>query len=428
MHKAEQVASPALNNQNIYEVNIRQYTVEGTFSAFAQHLPRLYHMGVKIIWLMPIYPIGKKNRKGSLGSYYCIRNFTALNPEFGNEIDFANLVAQIHSMDMRIIVDWVANHAAWDNEWTIKHADFFLKDEAGNFKNAYDWDDVIQINHANEAQQQSMIAAMQYWITNYNIDGFRADLAHLTPLPFWVKAKKYLSKIKPNLIWLAETEEIDYHQVFNITYTWKWMHEMELFCQGKKTLLEAVKVLEYYKNEFPQNAIRMFFTSNHDENSWNGTEYEKYGAFAQLMAVFSCCFVGIPLIYTGQELPIYNRLPFFDKAAVPWRAINELHTFYKTLYQFRAQNKLFETATLKNVSIIYELLEKNILAFGIKIKGNSTLVFLNFNTHQIEETVLFDNFLETYHNPFDNEEILISSTFVLNLPPAGFIILQNSKN
>ena len=416
-----------ITNQNIYEVNIRQYTVEGTFNAFATHLPRLQHMGVKIIWLMPIYPIGVKNRKGSLGSYYSISNFKAVNNEFGSAHDLVSLITQIHAMGMKVILDWIANHAAWDNVWAIDNPDYFLSDTEGNFLQAFDWDDVIQINHANASQQMAMINAMEYWVTNFDIDGFRADLAHLTPLPFWMAAKAHLTTIKKHLIWLAETEEPTYHQVFDISYTWRWMHEIELFCQGKKSLLDAVNVLESYKTDFPTNAIRMFFTSNHDENSWNGTEYEKYGKYALNLAVFSCCFVGLPLLYTGQELPNTNRFPFFDKAPIVWRPINDLHTFYKTLYTFRSQTKLYSTATLAAVKFNYQLLALNILAFSIEDGDDEVVVFLNFNPQTIENYVPLCHSTKVYRNVFLDKLITVDDDFLLTLPSAGYLVLEKTN-
>jgi alpha-amylase len=205
---------------NIYEVNIRQYSAEGSFNAFSKSLPRLKDMGVEVLWFMPIHPIGKINRKGTLGSYYSIADFKAVNPEFGTADDFKNLVKLAQDMGMKVIMDWVANHAAWDNVWTKDHPEYFVQDEAGNFKPPYDWTDVIQIDHHNIAEQDAMIDAMQYWVTEFDIDGFRADLAHLTPLAFWHKARTAIEPLKANLLWLAESEEVNYHEVFDATFTW----------------------------------------------------------------------------------------------------------------------------------------------------------------------------------------------------------------
>jgi alpha-amylase len=413
-----------LLNTNIYEVNIRQYTPEGTFAAFATHLPRLHHMGVEVIWLMPVQPIGIKNRKGTLGSYYSVKDYKAVNEEYGSLEDFATLVEQVHALGMKIIIDWVANHTAWDNVWVNERPHFFMKDDHGNFKNAFDWEDVIQINHKSIEQQVSMINAMQYWVTNFNIDGFRADLAHLTPLTFWIEARTRLSKIKKDLIWLAETEDIEYHKAFDISYTWKWMHTAELFCRNEATLSDCLNDLKWYKYDFPTQAQRMFFTSNHDENSWNGTEYEKYGNFVKTMAVFSCTYVGIPLIYSGQELPNKKRLPFFDKDTIDWNPINELHTFYKTLFDLRKTNDLYKTATSQNVRFLEELIPKNILAYQIEDNGNGVLVFLNFTNEQIEEHINLSHVNGSYKNLFTGKEEQINGQLSLSIEPCGYLVLE----
>ncbi len=415
-----------LSNSNIYEVNVRQYTPEGTFEAFAKHLPRLKHMGVEILWFMPIHPIGLVNRKGSLGSYYSVRDFKDVNPEFGSKSDFDSLVNQIHALDMKIIIDWVANHAAWDNVWTVDNTNFFLRGEQGNFKNAFDWDDVIQINHESIEEQHAMIDAMQYWVKKHNIDGFRADLAHLTPIDFWVKARTHLTSIKQNLIWLAETEEPAYHKAFDISYTWKWMHEAELFCKGDKTLLDCVNVLKWQKEAFPKTAQRLFFTSNHDENSWNGTEYEKYGKAVKNFAVFSTTFIGIPLLYSGQELPNIKRLPFFDKDEIAWQPINELHTFYKTLFEIRKRNALYKNATIDDVHFYEEFLAENILAYKIEKNDEAVLVFLNFTDELKTITLNVEMKKLNYRNLFTEEIIFFDNLTQIKISPFNNLVFMKN--
>ncbi len=222
-----------LNNAVIYEVNIRQYSPEGTFNAFAAHLPRLKELGADILWLMPIHPIGLKKRKGTLGSYYSISDHKGINPEFGNAGDLRSLVTKAHAFGMKIIIDWVANHTAWDHVWTKTHPEFFVRNDKGDLTAPYDWDDVIQIDHSNSGEQVAMQDAMQYWIEEFDIDGFRADLAHLTPLQFWKDARLKLTPLKKDLVWLAETEEIFYHEAFDISYTWEWMHATEKFSKKR---------------------------------------------------------------------------------------------------------------------------------------------------------------------------------------------------
>jgi alpha-amylase len=413
-------AAPFLSNSNIYEVNIRQYTNEGTFNAFSEHLPRLKDMGVEILWIMPIHPIGKLKRKGTLGSYYSISDFKAVNPEFGNEVDFKNLIAKVHDLGMKLIIDWVANHTAWDNVWTKTNPDFFVRDEHRNFKAPYDWEDVIQIDHTNVNEQLAMIDAMQYWVSEYDIDGFRADLAHLTPLQFWIDARTTLTPLKKDLIWLAETEEKDYYQAFDISFTWKWMHITEQFAKGKNSLADCMQVLYEYKNNFEEDNFRMFFTSNHDENSWNGTEYEKYGEFAEAYAVFACMFDSVPLIYSGQELPNKKRLQFFDKDTIQWQPDIELHSFYKSLYELRKRNNCFNKNTI--IHFYDELISKNILAYKLSNNYDEILVFLNLNTASIVEQLGVTN--TNYLNIFTNVKSAIGQEFLLELNAGGYCVFE----
>jgi alpha-amylase len=413
-----------LKGSNLYEVNIRQYTPEGTFNAFASHLPRLKDMGVQILWFMPIHPIGSLNRKGSLGSYYSVQNFEAVNPEYGTLADFKNLVEQIHALDMKIIIDWVANHAAWDNLWTTTNPEFFIQDEQGNFKNAFDWDDVIQINHTSEGEQKAMINAMKYWVIDMDIDGFRADLAHLTPLPFWINARLQLAPFKKDLIWLAETEEPSYHQAFDMSYTWKWMHAVELFVRKEKSLLDCVAILKEHKNIFYAQALRLFFTSNHDENSWNGTEYEKYGIFAKALAVFAFTYGGVPLIYSGQELPNKKRLQFFDKDTIEWDGTFDLHDFFKALLTLRKRKEKLFSADNTLVTIFEELLSKNILAYHIKNEEEEVLVLLNMNEGSTIEYLQLPNVNGLYKNIFTESEIEIPEKYVMELKGGAYCVFE----
>ncbi len=417
--------SPAfLKNSNMYEVNIRQYTPEGTFNAFAEHLPRLKDMGTEILWLMPIYPIGIVNRKGTLGSYYSIQNFVAINPKFGTTEDFKNLVEKAHALGMKIIIDWVANHTSWDNVWTKTNPAFFEQDEQGNFKSPFDWDDVIQLDHTNGEQQKAMIAAMKYWVTNFNIDGFRADMAHLIPLQFWINARMQIAPCKKDLIWLAETEDIPYHQAFDVSYTWKWMHITEQFIKKEKSLWDCVSLLQEYKRDFPVNALRLFFTSNHDENSWNGTEYEKYGVLAKAFAVFACTYMGVPLVYSGQELPNTKRLQFFDKDEITWQPNIELHHFYKTLFALRKRKHTLYSAIDTSLYFFEELLSKNILAYQLKNEEEEVLVFLNMNTAGVLEYVELPSINGMYKNIFTEASTEIPQKYLLALEGGGYGVLE----
>ncbi len=410
---------------NIYEVNIRQYTDEGTFNAFAKALPRLRDMGVEVLWIMPIHPIGKINRKGTLGSYYSISDFKSVNPEFGTADDFKNLVKLAHESGMKLIMDWVANHASWDNVWTIDHPGYFVRDEAGNFKAPYDWTDVIQIDHTNTAQQDAMIDAMKYWVTDFDIDGFRADLAHLTPLEFWKKARTTIEPIKPNLFWLAESEEINYHQVFDATFTWEWMHSTADFYKGKIKINALYDVLAKYDIDFPAEAYRMYFTSNHDENSWNGTAFEKYGDMLKPLVVFNCTWNGIPMIYSGEEMPNGQRLQFFDKDVIEWNGKYELHDFYKTLLTLRKTNPALSTAD-PAVTTFHIITEggKNIMSYLRKNDNDEVLVFLNLSNEVTGFTIKDQLINGNYTNVFNKTEISLTPDTFIKMQPWDWLVFE----
>ena len=348
------------NSANIYEVNIRQYTNEGTFNAFAKNLPRLKDMGVKILWLMPVTPISEEKRQGSLGSYYACSDYVSINPEFGDIDDFKNLVQQAHDLDMKLIIDWVANHTGCDHHWRNEHADWYEHDAAGNFIERHGWVDVIDLNYQNKNMRAAMIECMKYWITECDIDGFRCDMAHLVPLDFWVEAKQQCETIK-QLFWLAECEVPEYHKVFDVTYAWRWMHATENLVKNYGSLQDIKDVLKVYQ-DYPKDALKLLFTSNHDENTWNGTEYEKYGEAAKAFAVFTFTWACMPLIYSGQELPNLKRLKFFDKDFIEWNNNQpELEDFYKRLLTLKSSNKaLHETG---NINVLPTEFNERIFAF-----------------------------------------------------------------
>lgn len=392
------------------------------------HLPRLKEMGVEIIWLMPVHPIGFINRKGTLGSYYSIKDFNDVNLEFGTKEDFRNLVTAIHELGMKVIIDWVANHAAWDNVWTETNPDFFIRTETGAFISPYDWDDVIQVDHSNYSQQNAMIAAMEGWVRDYNIDGFRADLAHLTPLEFWKNARKATSRLKKDLIWLAETEEISYHEAFDISFTWEWMHATEALAKGSPRVESLLMILKKYREVFPPQAHRMFFTSNHDENSWNGSAREKYGDFVKALDVMNSTYNSIPLIYNGQEVPVEKRLLFFDKDPIDWSLGLSCQDFYKTLLVLRKRNVAVQSG-YDNVGFFESIAADNILGYYRTMENEVVVVLLNFTQSivpvqiEIADSSLYGTFIDI----FSGKQQKIESSLHIILQPAGYVVLEKVK-
>ena len=390
-------------NTNVYEVNLRQYTQEGTFNSFSKHLPRLKDMGVQTLWFMPITPISEKLKKGTMGSYYACSDYISINPEFGTINDFKLLVKQAQTMGFKVIIDWVANHTGWDHIWTIEHPEWYEKDEStGDFKRASGMDDIIELDFRNKQMRKAMIEAMKFWIRECDIDGFRCDLAFWVELDFWIEAKAELDKVK-KLFWLAEADVLDspeYMQVFDAAYTWTWMHRTEEFYKKGFLLHDLLNVLDRYQQA---PGIKAWFTSNHDENSWNGSEYEKYGDAAKMLAVFSCTWPGIPLIYSGQELPNVKRLWFFEKDTIEWKDNPELHNFYKTLLHAQTTNPAlrFDSALHR----IHSSGDEKVLGYLRKNQDDEVLVLLNFSPDPIR-LELFDHRAEgSFKNIFTGKEV-----------------------
>ena len=370
------------HNTNIYEVNVRQYTEEGTFRAFEKEMPRLKAMGVKTLWFMPITPISQKVKKGTMGSPYAAHDYTSINPEFGTMEDFKHMVDEAHKLGFKVIIDWVANHTGWDHVWTVQHPDWYIHDADGKFHIASGMDDIIELDYKNPAMRQGMIEAMKFWVRETNIDGFRCDLASWVEVDFWAQARPEVEKVKP-LFWLGEFDELEnpeYGKVFDASYVWSWMHKTEDY--NKKNLpLQDLKDLLHKYSAIGDSSMRAWFTSNHDENSWNGTEYEKYGDLAKPLAVFSATWNGVPLLYSGQELPMKTkRLEFFEKDPIPWTGTYELADFYKTLLNLKSNNPALRggdpavTTYLLNTSA-----NDKILSYVRKNGKDEVLVVLNMS-------------------------------------------------
>ena len=326
---------------NIYEVNVRQYTPEGTFRAFAKSLPRLKQMGVQTLWFMPINPIGILDRKGELGSYYAIRNYKAINPEFGNMDDWKALVKQCHAMGFKVIIDWVANHTAADHYWLQSHPDFYVRDSITHKAvSPFDWTDARKLNYKNPELCDTMIATMEYWIKETHIDGFRCDVAFEVPKAFWTRCIAQLRKDK-NIFMLAEASEPWIHEAgFDATYTWSDLNVMKDIVTGKLKATALDSSLNNTDRDFPKNALRMFFTSNHDENSWNKSDYgtmpgKSHAPFAVLTQTMKR---SVPLIYTGQEEPHLDSISFFYKNTVSFGKYARA-AFYHKLLALRKRNE-----------------------------------------------------------------------------------------
>lgn len=333
----------------LYQVNVRQYSKAGTIQAVQADLPRLKALGVDILWLMPMQPIGKRHRKGGLGSYYSISDYTAVNPEFGSLADAKAFVAEAHRLGLKVILDWVANHTAWDHPWTTEHKDWYKLNAKGEIypvtfnegqPGEEHWDDVVALNYQSDALRGAMIDAMSFWVREVGMDGFRCDVASLVPTGFWVRARKALDAIKP-MFMLAESDAVELHTsgAFDLTYDWSLTDQVfkpigkgEAGPAGGAALLKAW--IAKQPAGYPAHAYRMRFTSNHDFNSWHGSDAELYGDAHAAFAVLTFTLPGMPLIYNGQESGLDKRLAFFEKDAIAWKGY-ELAGFYQQLIAFK---------------------------------------------------------------------------------------------
>jgi len=395
-------------NLTMYEVNLRNFTIGGTFLEFEPHIERLKEMGVGILWFMPFYPIGIKKRKGSLGSYYSIKNFRAVNPQHGTLADFKRIVKKCHALGMYVIIDWVANHTSWDNDLTITNPEFYTKDANSNFKSPYvEWEDVIHLDYQNKDLWTYMIDSMKFWITEADIDGFRCDMAHLVTTDFWNAVRPELEKVKP-MFMLAESENRDLaEQAFDCLYGWKIFHYANDIARNRRTVLQLDKLLETEIFGFPKNIYQLMFTSNHDENAWSGSAIERLGYALEVFNVLMFTLPGMPLIYSGQEAGNYRRLSLFDKDQIEWRP-DKLYPFYKKLSNLKRNNPaLWNGAYGGDMYRIKTTNDEAIFAFVRKKEDNEIFVILNL-TDKEQQFVLNSPFTNEYRNIFTNAKETIN--------------------
>ncbi len=373
----------------IYELNIRQFSEKGDFNSIISHLDRLKEMGVDIIWFMPVHPIGEKNRKGGLGSYYSVKDYTAVNPNYGTLSDFKNLVDEIHKRDMFVLIDWVANHTAWDNPWVEAHPDWYSKDSAGQMipPIGTDWSDVVDLNYDNPEMRAAMIEALQFWVQECEIDGYRCDVADWVPEDFWSAARAALDSINPDIFMLAEAENPKLHPAFDMTYGWEMHHISNEIAKGKMNFDSLHHYMIKEDSNFSKAAYRMYFTSNHDENSWNGTVFERYGENYKNWAVVMATIDGMPLLYSGQESKMNERLKFFVKDTIVWNDY-PLEDFYSDLYTLKDSNEaLWNGSYGGDWEFISNSNPEKVLTYSRSKNENTVFVALNFDSLKIDFSI-----------------------------------------
>jgi glycosidase len=422
--------NPSWDDQAVmYEVNLRQYTPEGTFNAFAKHVDRLDSMGVDILWLMPIFPISKEKRKGSLGSYYSVSDFMETNPEYGTKEDFKKLVDKIHADGMKVMIDWVPNHTGWGHVWIKSHPEYYTHDSLGNIVDPIDpatgkswgWTDVADLNYDNKAMRQAQIDAMQYWIKDFDVDGIRFDVAHNVPADFWRTVSDSLRSMKSVLLLgESEVEQFRNDEALDLDYGWDFHHLINDIAQGKQhaDMIDSFLISDQKKNK---KGYHIYFTSNHDENSWNGTEFERMKEANQAMDVLSFTFDGMPLLYSGQEEPMKKRLRFFDKDTIPFKTYSYA-PFFKKLFDLKHRSKALGNGSA-GVPLEKIATSKDVYAFKKTKDGQSVIVILNLSKKPQSATINQD--IPAMQEIFTGKSAAFRKNQKISLKPWEYLVYSN---
>jgi glycosidase len=415
----------------IYEVNVRQYTPEGTFAALDRKLPHLDSLGVDILWLMPVQPIGKKNRKGLLGSYYSISNYRAINPEFGTAADLRGFINDAHRLGKKVVLDWVPNHTSFDHVWIAQHPDWYVHRPDGSISNARDneghetdWTDVAELNYDNAAMRRAMIGDMRWWIDSMHVDGFRCDVAGGVPMDFWREARRSLTAVRPDLFMLAEAEGPQFYPAFDATYGWEFHHLLNEIAQGKRPVSDLDDYLARDRRSYPPNADRMYFTSNHDENSWSGSEFERMGENHMPAFVLSATMLqSLPLVYSGQEVSLKKRLRFFEKDTIDWSGPSLLG-FYRAVVDLKHANRALWNGDAGGDQTKLTTEGDNRVYVFTRTRGeNTVLVAVNFADAPARVSYNSLSQAGRYTDWFSKAKVTLAPSGALDIPAHGYRVL-----
>lgn len=410
-------------NMVLYEINVRQFSQEGTFAGVDSALPRLKELGVNVLWFMPIYPIGVQNRKGELGSYYSISDYMGVNPEFGTIDDFKALVARAHEMGFHVILDWVGNHSSWDNPLATQYPEWYAKDSTGNFVSPFDWSDVIQFDYTAEPLWDYMVGAMKYWVAEVGVDGYRCDFPGLVPEEFWFRATTELNAVKPVLM-LAEDEDHSYllERAFDMNYAWAHHHLMNAVASGQRRPAALDSILQYEMKRYDPESYRLRFMTNHDENSWNGTIDEKMGDAQKAIAAYIFTVPGVPLLYNGQEVDLDKRLEFFKRDPIEWKE-TELLPFYTKLVNLRTSHPALRHGIEGGSYEVLKTDQKSVYAYK-RVKGeNEVLVILNLSKSPVTVALKDGTTAGTYNDLFAGAGVEIAQGLKMQMEPWGYMVL-----
>ena len=413
----------------LYELNIRQFTSEGTLNAAIERLPFLRSIGIDVIWLMPIYPIGVEGRKGTLGSYYSISDYKGVNPEFGTADDFRAFVSAAHAMGIKVLLDWVANHTARDARWiTERPADWYERDAEGVAKVPWDWTDTAKLNYANHDVWLGEIDAMRYWVEEFGVDGFRCDMAMLVPIEFWQEASEELHKIKSDIFMLAEAEEDNlFDRAFNMSYQWNVHHIMVDIAKGARRVWDLRNAIHAERQRYPREAMRMSFTSNHDENSWSGSEQSRFGASLEVMTALTFLMPStMPLIYTGQEVGYDHSFEFFERDAIPAELYRENRTteLYRRLIALKHRERALDAGERGGDMIEIDNNAKDCMITLVReVEGSKVVAILNLSPYTIHADFNTGIYAGTYRDALSGERVELTEHVERDIAPWHYQIL-----
>lgn len=426
-----------IKSATIYEVNIRQFSPEGNFAGVARQLPRLKEMQVDVIWLMPIFPISTTKRKGSLGSYYAVSDYLKVNPDYGTMDDFKSLVDQIHAQGMKVILDWVPNHTGWDNVWMKKHPKFYTRDAKGKMTDPLDentgksmgWTDVADLNYDNPELRKAMTEALLFWVNSMNVDGFRMDVAEMVPIDYWRQVVPQLRSANPALMMLAESEYPPHRNegLFDATYGWSLHHLLKDIAQGKKGPADIEAWLKADRAKF-QKGFHMHFVTNHDENSWNGTEEELYGPAKNAMALLAFTLDGMPLVYSGQESNLDKRLKFFEKDPIEWGDYSRKRFFGYLFGLKHRQPALWNGEAGGEPTRVKTNNDDQVFAFKREKGDNRVIVLLNLSGETREIAVQDPTLAGKYRDVFGAYDIILADNVSFVMQPWGYAIMVQNPN
>jgi len=415
---------------SIYEVNIRSFTTAGTFKAFKAHLPRLKKLGVKILWLMPIHPISETKRIGSLGSPYAVANYKEVNPEMGTNADFLSLVKAAHAAGFKVVLDWVANHTGWDNVW-MSNPSWYTRNNAGVIQPPnQDWQDVADLNYSNADMRAATIDAMKYWVTTFGVDGFRCDYANGVPTSFWEEAATQLDAIKP-MFMLAESEGVadELNSAFNANYSWSLLSRLNSVANsGDPDASYLTSSLDSLTYTYENGSFPVTFITNHDQNSWNGTEYERLNVYVKRFSALYFTVPGMPLIYSGQEVGFKRRLQFFDKDSITWPKSSSMTAFYTKLVSLKTKNPALWNGSAGGELVQYDGTNAKVLTYSRQKGSSKVVVAINLGASKAKTTIDTGSAFKGYYYDYSTGKKfkVTSNRMIISVPAGSFVIYSTA--